>query len=108
MGGDQPGMPSTSYLVQYSCKESQPLQQDWHHFFEHLTQHLQPWVKLSPSSEAALLEYSSGGTSAAKNHLLPMSGGRKMICRHRNGPQEVSWGFQVLWAQVLLTGAPGG
>lgn len=89
------------------------LQQDRHHGFKHrckmlyLAQHLQPGVKFSPSSEAALLEYGSGGTPAAQTHLpLPEYGGSKMIYRHRSGPQEVSQGLHTLWTQALLAGAP--
>lgn len=73
----------------------------------YLAQRLQPGVKLASPSEAALLEYGSGGTPAAQTHLLlPECGGSKTICRHRSGPQEVSRGLHVLWTQALLTAAP--
>lgn len=111
----QPAEPSASRPTQHSSTEPahSHLQQDRHHGFErrckmvYLAHHPQPRVKSSPLSEAASSEYGSGGTPAAQTHLLlPEYGGSKMICRHRSGPQEVSWGLHVLWTQALLTGAP--
>lgn len=99
--------------VQRSTPARSHLRQDHHRGFQHrckmvyLAQRLQPGVKLASPSEAALLEYGSGGTPAAQTHLLlPECGGSKTICRHRSGPQEVSRGLHVLWTQALLTAAP--